>query len=207
MLRGKSGLLLFITACLLSQGCVPGSISYLRVDAPGAVHLKSLCGGTVGAPEILYYPFESIFISVDPQPILLGLHVPAGVVAQMDGDMVRITGTTSDGPVSKEVRLQLAPQNMIGTNVPAEFRKLPDAFTSDLTTLSPLTGASSGGYLRWYLFISRDDVRPGHFVGPPPGLLEGTIELPPITIDGHRYPAQVLRINRASYATVIPVNC
>ena len=192
---------------MLLQGCVPATLPYLRIEAPAARYLKSTCGGSVGAPQIVYYPFHGVFISIDPDPILVGLHVPAGVVVQLNGDTVKIAGSTKDGPVNKEILLRLAPQQMVGLNVPPEFRKLPDPFNSDLTTLGPLTGASSGGYYRWYLFVSRDGREPEHFVGPPLGLLEGTIEIPPITIDGQRYPAQVLPLNRTSYLTVMPVNC
>jgi hypothetical protein len=206
--RLETGLLWSVLAAgVLLQGCVPATLPYLRIEAPAASYFKSTCGGSVGAPQIVYYPFHGVFISIDPDPVLVGLHVPAGIVVQLNGDTVKMAGSTNAGPISKEIRLRLVPQSMVGLNVPPEFRKLPDPFNSDLTTLGPLTGASSNGHYRWYLFVGTNGREPERFVGPPSGLLEGTVEIPSITIDGQRYPAQVLALKRESYFTVLPVNC
>ncbi len=192
-----------VVVSTLLQACVAGSISYLRIDAPDAAYFKSTCGGSVGAPNITFYPFHGIFISMEADPVLFGLHVPEGMVVQLESNTIEI----SDGLVHKDIHLQLAAQRAIGYNVPLDFRKLPDPFGSGVTTLGPLPGASANGFHRWYFFMGTEEGKPGRFVGPPRGLREGTVKVPPVTINGQRYPAQTLPIKSASYFTVMPVNC
>jgi len=196
-----------LSASILSQGCVPFVGHYVRIEASGATYLKSTCSGSVGMPNITYYPFNGIFISINLYPVLLGLHVPSGATVQLEKDTIKITASTKDGIVDLAVRLKPAPHQAIGTNSPPEFRRLPDPFDSNATPLGPFVGESSNGYYRWYLFVSTDEQNPRLFVSAPGGILRGTIEIPPMIVNGRHYAAQTLTFSRASYAGVLPVNC
>lgn len=197
-----------VVAIAILEGCIPASISYLQIEAPSATHFKRTCSASAGAPVIAYYPFHGIFISIDPNPVFfVGLHVPSGSVVQLSDDTVKIVGSGAAGPVDLAIRLKISPHAVMGWNEPPAFRQLPDPFDSTSSTLGALPGSSANGYLRWYLFVGIQEHDSGQFVGPPPGLLEGTIELPAMTINGQLYPAQVLPFKRTSYATVMPVNC
>lgn len=195
-----------LMGCLLLQACVPVRDSYFRTEAPAARHLRTLCGGTAGPPLMVHYPFHGIFISVVPDPLFLGIHVPSGTVVQFASDVVRLSGSTKEGSVSKEIRLKLWPQEKMVPYLPSEFRKLPDPYNDRLSTLGPLPGASSDGTSQWYLLLGRS-AQGDRMAGPPQGLLGGTIEIPPITINGQQYPAQVLPLKWTSYFAVLPLNC
>jgi hypothetical protein len=52
-----------------------------------------------------------------------------------------------------------------------------------------------------------DDNNPGHTAPLPSNLLEGTVELPAMTINGHRYERQVLTFKRALFFEFTPVDC
>src|SRR4029077_18561445 len=193
-------------ACLVLQACVPARESYFQIDAPAAMHLRTLCGGSAGPPVMVQYPYHGVYISVVPDPFFLGIHVPAGTVAQFNSDVVTISGSTKEGPVNKAIRLQPWPQREMAPYLPPEFKKLPDPYNDHLSALSPLPGASSDGNSQWYLLLGRSE-QGDKMSGPPHGLLEGTIEIPPITINGQRYPAQSLPLKWTSNVEVLPTNC
>lgn len=205
--RNRFPVVQIATACLLLQACVPARDSYFRIDVPAARHLRTLCGGSAGPPEMVHYPFHGIYISVVPDPLFLGIHVPSGTVVQFNSDVVNISGSTEEGPVSKEIRLQLWPQEKMASYVPFAFRKLRDPYNNRLSILGPLPGASSDGTSQWYLLLGRDERQSDRMAGPPHGLLEGSIEIPPITINGQQYPGQALPLKWTSYFTILPVNC
>lgn len=155
---------------------------------------------------MVHYPFHGIYISVVPDPLFLGIHVPSGTVVQFASDVVKISGSTKQGPVNQEIRLQLWPQKKMAPYVPFEFKKLPDPYNDRLSILGPLPGVSSDGTSQWYLLLGRNE-QGDRMAGPPHGLLEGTIEIPPITINGQQYPTQVLPLRWTSYFALLPLNC
>jgi len=95
-------------------------------------------------------------------------------------------------------------------NVPPDSRPFAKQFRlpADFGTLS---GASRGRHFVWFEFYVDRKEQPVEGLWPIPGsgeLLQGTIELPPMTIDGVRYEEQVLSFEHASYFDFFnPVNC
>ena len=84
---------------------------------------------------------------------------------------------------------------------------MPDPFRSS-SDVGPFTGASRDRRYVWHLFLAYDEERPNRLWSTPKGLLQGTITLPSITVNGERYGEQVLTFVRASYFDLFsPVNC
>jgi hypothetical protein len=71
----------------------------------------------------------------------------------------------------------------------------------------PLLGDTSNGRNLWYLFISVASEPVPHFIPTPRGLIRGTVELPPITINGQSYEAQSIPFERRVHTEISPVNC
>jgi hypothetical protein len=99
-------------AALLSLGllgCVPWRYSYEHLDVPGARYFQSACQHSAGPPSMAYYPFHVIFISLDvTHTVTLGLHLPAGTTAALNGTTVRITGSADSGPVDAIMPIRAA---------------------------------------------------------------------------------------------------
>ena len=186
-------------------GCVPMAEHYLRIEVPEARYFGSSCHGGVGPPSVVYYPYHGLFISLRiTDEVALGVHVPAGTTAQVDGDRVRILGMTDHGAVDVSLPIRATQQGSLGSVHPREFSGFPDPFTS-AENFGPLVGASNEGHYLWYLFVARTD--PIHLSSTPPGLLRGTVELPRMTINGQHYGPQTLHFERHVHAELSPVNC
>lgn len=200
--------LLAVLAYILLHGCVPTVSKYQKIDAVGARYFHNLCHGPSGPPSIVYYPYHGIFISLDiTWGIALGLHLPAGTEAYLDGNTIRIAGLTETGSVDVSLPLRAARQGSLGNGAPPEFRGLPDPFSSR-EHFGPLAGASESGHHIWYSFISESVSEPVHVLAAPEGLLRGTVELPPMTINGEHYGPQTLHFERRTHGEIVsPVNC
>lgn len=204
------GARLILCTALVLQGCVPWGYSYERIEAPEAVYFKSSCWGGVGPPSLVYYPFHGIFISLGLNPIQLGLHVPAGATAALNGATLAVFGRTNGGDVRMTIDIRASPHSYVGSSDPKEFGALPDPFKSD-TTFGPLNGASRDERSVWYLFTERIKSPPSAGVLTTEQLvdriIEGSVKLPAITVNGKLYDPEVLPFKRESWVAVMPVNC
>jgi len=190
-----------------SSGCAPMRWSYEKIEAPDARYFQNTCHAGSGPPSVAYYPFHGIFISLDVTNwIGLGLHLPAGTTAQLNGNSVRISGTTSSGAVEATIAIRAARHGSLGSGDPREFNALRDPFTS-ANNFGPLTGDTQDGRYVWYLFISETDDPGPRIIPTPRGLIRGTVELPSMTINGERYDPQVLPLQHQVYAGISSINC
>lgn len=193
--------------CAFLSGCVWGW-RYEQLQAPnaGAVYFKNICRGSSGPPSTIYYPFHGIFISLDLEFVQLGLHLPSGTTAQLNGNTIHIVASTAAGTYDRTVKIRPFRQGSTGDNDPPEFRGLSDPYSSP-DDLGPFEGESVGDKYVWHLFLGVLDQNPERSVSLPDDLLRGTIELPSMTINGTRYEAQTLSFSRRSYVGLTPINC
>ena len=190
--------------CFVLSACFPMSSTYEHIDAPGSAYFKSICRGTIGPPSTVYYPFNGIYVSLNFSSTTFGLHIPDGMVVQLNGDVIKVTGATSSGEVQKAVHIKAVKPGASGNNDPIEFG-FPGAYTS-ADNLGPFTGASSGTRFIYYLFMGVDEDRPDRTVSLP-YLLDGVVELPSLTINGHHYESQSLHFKQMKYSEIAPINC
>lgn len=193
------------SCCLVISACVPVSTTYERIDVPNAVYFKSACRGTVGPPSTVYYPFNGVYISVNFDSTTFGLHIPEGMTVQLNDDTIKIDGTAKSGQVQKTVHIKAFKQGAAGNNDPPELG-FAGPYTSP-DNLGPFTGGSSGKRYVYYFFMGVDDDHPNRTVALPFDLLDGTIELPSLTINGRRYEPQVLHFKQTGYFEISPINC
>jgi hypothetical protein len=202
-------MILFLAGML--TGCVVMPVSYQEPEVSGARYFKDTCGG-FGAPEVAYYPYHQIFISVamvGGDLPAIGLHIPPGVTASLDDDDVSIVGHTSRGDFAVAGVLRAVRHgsfgNWLGHSPP--FLWQPDPYRSP-TDLGPLQGGGtrSDGYF-WYLFAAFPSVNSTRSLVLPANAIDGVIRLPRITVDGQHYPPQFIQFNRRTLARVMPVNC
>lgn len=71
----------------------------------------------------------------------------------------------------------------------------------------PFVGSTRGNEYVYHFFMGIDENSPGHIGLLPADLLRGTMELPPMTINGHRYERQVLTFKRTLFFAFTLVNC
>lgn len=181
---------------------------YVSVEAPNAEYLRSACNGTAGFPDIAYYPFHGIFISLQLYPVLIGIHVPDHNVVHLGDDIVVIRGRSPHGLVNMVVHVKVSPHDVFGANWPREFGRMDPFQEGRTTTLGPLEGGGSayGSYL-WYLFVGTNQDKSKAFISAPGDMTTGTITLPSITVNGMRYPRQTLRFVKKAYSGITSVNC
>jgi hypothetical protein len=199
----RKAFLLGSAICASLAACVPTINKYWRVTAPRAAYLKSVCYGETGPRSITYYPYHGIFISIQlfnsPIPALLTLHIPTGSVVQLDGIEMRIHGLSNAGPYETTLSIRAAPHGGVGNAGPPEiYRTRQDPYTSP-DNFGPLAGGDEQGTLLWYLYKTDGSI--------PPGTISGTLTLPSLTIDGHRYEPQSLSFAQDTFFGVTPVNC
>jgi hypothetical protein len=190
-------------------GCVPTVSGYLKIEAPEARYLETSCNAGIGLPSIVYYPYHGVFISLDITTwVAFGVHVPAGNTVRLEGNRVRISGTSRQGLVDVRMPIWAGRQGSVGAVLPPEFRGLPDPFTSR-DFFGPLQGASRDGHNLWYFFLAETGAGEGQIrtISAPRGLQRGSVELPPMTINGQHYDAQTLQFERHVHLELIPVNC
>jgi hypothetical protein len=181
------------------------STTYQRIDAPGAVYFKNICRGTVGPPSTVYYPFHGIYISLNFTFTTFGLHIPEGMTVQLNDNTITVKGLSQSGLVKMSVHFKAYLRGAGGNGDPPEFAVTAPITSAD--TLGPFEGRSAGNRYAYYLFMGTDDNRPNRLISPPFDLTEGTIGLPAMTINGHRYEPQILPFKQMKYSEISPVNC
>lgn len=196
-----------LVAVMTLNGCAVSDMGYERLEIPQALFLQNLCHGSAGPGTLAYYPYHGIYVSLDVTgAVELGLHIPAGMTVTIDGNRVSVSGRTSKGGVTEIGILRAVRHGVFGTGEPTKFAWQPDPYTSP-GMLGPLQGAAIGSRYMWYLFAVFDQSQPKNLLGIPPGFLSGTVELPPMVINGQRYPAQVISFTQDKKVKLIPVNC
>jgi len=196
-----------LLAVMILNGCAVSDMGYERLEIPHAVFLRNLCHGSAGPATLAYYPYHGIHVSLDVTgAVELGLHIPAGMTVTIDGNRVIVSARTSKGSVTEIGTLRAVRHGSFGTGEPAKFAWQPDPYTSP-TMLGPLQGAAVGSRYMWYLFAVFDQSQPRSLLRIPPGFVSGTVELPPLVINGQRYPAQVISFTEDKKTKLTPVNC
>jgi hypothetical protein len=197
---------MFLGSSVLA-GCVPYTTTYPKIEVAGASYMHAGCQAEVGEESMVYYPFNGIYISIDLRASRFGLHIPSGTVVELNGKTVEVSGMMGAAPFRTTLNLKAVSHKSMGTGYePAQFMASVDHYTTP-DNFGPLEGATNGTYLLWYsyLMMSPDDPRKILFI--PKGLSEGTIEIPPMTINGQRYESQKLTFKRESFVGMAAVNC
>ncbi len=195
-----------VLAYLGLSGCIPMRYPYEQINVADARYFKRMCYHTFGPPSVAYYPFHGIFISLDvTNTIALGLHLPAGTTVELNGNTVHITGSADSGAIDTTIPIRAARHDYVRKGDPLEF-SARDTFTS-ASNFGPLLGDTSNGRNLWYLFISATSEPVPHVIPTPYGLIRGTVELPPITINGQSYEAQSIPFERRVHTEISPINC
>jgi hypothetical protein len=180
------------------------SMQYQRPEAPDAVYLQGLCGGS-GAPNWAYYPFHGIFISVSLRPMSIGLHYPPGTTAQLDDNEVSLSGWRQNELVTLTIHLAPALHNSMGNSTPEELDAMADPMNPNA---KPYTSRSSKGRgLIWANFLGVNVDTPNRVLTVPQDLDRAKIVIPAITINGQAYGPQELPVMHKQYVGVMPVNC
>jgi hypothetical protein len=186
----------------LLSGCVPYVSDYQKVEAPNAVYFNANCGG--GPASIAYYPFHGIYISIDANSSRIGLHIPPGVVVQLNGTTMEITGVIGGALYQSTIDLEAEKRGTGSSGSPPQFYVLSDPYTTK-DNFGPLEGGGDGQYIRWYSYTAK-----GHDYRNPAvskALTEGTITIPALTIDGERFDVQRLTFKRETSVGLVAVNC
>ncbi len=200
------GIMLALMGCFTASACVPAWSTYERINAPDAVRYKSACSGTVGPPSIVYYPYHGIYISLDFSSTTFGLHIPEGMTVKLNDNTIKIDGISKSGQVQKTVHFKAFKQGATGSENLPEVHGLAAPYISP-DDLGPFEGRSVGNRYVYYFFLGVNDNNPNRLVSLPFDLLEGTIELPSLTINGQRFEPQSLPFKQTSYFEIMPVNC
>jgi hypothetical protein len=186
-------------------GCIPMVSTFNRVEAPSARYFGSSCYGSTGEPSVVYFPYQEIFLSVDMNPwVRIGVHLPSGTTAEVLSNQVRVSGKTDRGAVDTVMHLKHSHRGSMGTVQPKEFLEFPGEKVSP-SNYGPFEGATRNGRHIWYLFVSTDDK--GYSSQVPRGLKEGTLELPPMKVNGKRYDGLILPFKRHMSAYLELINC
>jgi len=175
--------LTLIVGCDGIAGCVPEPMTVDTVVAPDAQYLSE--PHFVGSRDWVYYPYHGIHISIySTGTFRMGLHVPPGTTAQLNGDIVRVSAITKSGPVEQDIVIKEVPHSSFGDAIPTEF-----------TTV--------GQFHDWHLYTRFCyPAQPGPCMMPK-DIIRGTIQLPPITIDGVQYEPQVLQLEHHAHAGIV----
>jgi hypothetical protein len=164
------------------SACTVNFWDYPRIEATDAEYIHVGCQGD-GPPKRTYYAFHGVFIAVELEPLLLTLTVPRRVEAAFDAEPVTVSGQGKQGAVQLTLPLRLTDQQIL-----------------------PGSGSTA------YNFESQTGVRPGQ---PNPDaatgrILQGTLHLPGITINGNHFPGQDRSITRPPWRGMTPTatpNC
>jgi hypothetical protein len=167
---------LTLAPALLLSGCTVGFWNYQQIAVPEAQYIQVNCNGSDGPPKLAYYPFHGIYIGIAVSPLDLRLRTPRGVHAHLNGDSVVISGHTDKGSLDLTLKLKTAAQ------------------TSDAGSLAEarFDERHEGG---WSTTDAQIDT-----------MTNGTIQLPPITIDSTPWPAQTLPFTRKVYTQLMKPN-
>lgn len=185
-------------------GCVPVVTKYPKFDVAGAIYIHEPGLGKLSPPIMIYYPFHGIHVSFDLHGLVLGLHVPAGTVVQLNDTRIQINSATGSGRYDATFAIRAAPHKWTGGA--RQFLALPDPYTTS-DNFGPLVGAGDGENIAWYLFVVMNPQDPRRLERTPKGLINGTVVLPSLTINGQHYDAQRLSFTQKTFAGLECINC
>jgi hypothetical protein len=194
-----------VCSCISLAACVPMSSTYERIEASGASYFKNTCRGTVGPPSTVYYPFHGIYISLNFSYTTFGLHIPEGMRVQLNDNTIVVNGVSASGTVQRIVHVKAYPAGSAGNNDPPEFAVT--AFVDSPDSLGPFEGRTAGSRYVYYLFMGVDETHPNRTVSLPNDLIEGSVVLPAMTINGQRFESQTLPFKQAKFSEISPINC
>jgi len=171
---------LFLAPGLGLCGCTVNFWTYQQITAPDAQYVQVNCNGRDGPPKLAYYPFHGISVGIAISPLDLRLRTPRGVHAHLDGDSVVISGHTDQGNLDLPLHLKTAAQaSDAGSLAEVRYEERHDS--------------------SWQPGVPTTDAQVDK-------MSAGTIQLPPITIDGMSWPAQTLPFARKVYPEVTKPN-
>jgi hypothetical protein len=131
------------------------------------------------------------------------------VTASLDGSGIRISGRTSHGDFEIEGTLRAVRHGSFGNWLQRSWPFLwqPDPYRTP-NGLGRLQGGGtrSGGYF-WYLFAAFPSSGATRLLELPADVIGGVIRLPPITVNGKRYPPQTIPFEKQTAFGMMPVNC
>ena len=179
------------------SGCVPMITTYPQIDAADAIYVPGSPFGAASRPSMIYFPFHGIYLSLEMDVLAFGLHIPAGVVGQLNDTTIRIRGITRNGNYDASFILSAAPHKWLGR--PRMFLALPDPYYATEEYVGSLAGSGSGENLIWYLFMAKNPNDSRRLAMIPSGLISGSVTLPSITINGQRYESQTLLFTRKTF--------
>jgi hypothetical protein len=176
-------------------GCavVPHEVYVVRYQGD----LPSFSGGRCGGPKDRFtLPFHGVFLSVgissgSPASSAVSLYVPQGYTAQWTSTQAGIDGTGARGRQTLAVELE------------AYDRK----FTGMADSLAPMPGRTAA--LKVPAPAEWAHAHFGFHIKPAPRLQieEGTLQLPPLKINGEVWPGPLLQLKKATSWAVEPLNC
>jgi hypothetical protein len=203
LLKKSAAFVLLPSICATLSACVPSASTYWRVTAPDAAYFHRSCSGGYGPRSITYYPYHGIFISVDllETPglrVFMTLHIPSGSAVEVDDPMMHVRGLSPEGPLEIVLKLRPTPHGGVGNLGPPSIYRSRDPYVS-ANNFGPLLGGEDHGTLIWYLYVTEGSI--------PQNVISGSLVLPPLTIDGQHYAAQILTFTQEKFVGVLPVNC
>ena len=186
-------------------GCVPVATTYAHFDVEGAQYIHEPVFGAMSPPWEVYFPFHGIYVSFSLRFLYLGLHIPGGTEVQINDPTIYINSVNKAAPYEATFTIQAAPHKW--SMAPQKFLALPDPFYTIDNVSGSLVGAGSQENLRWYLFVVIDPKDSRRLEGTPPGLTNGTVRLPSLTINGQRYDAQTISFTQKGFVGLACALC
>jgi len=194
-------------AVVLLSGCVPYTTTYPKIEVADAKYFHPGCAAEFGSGSMAYYPFHGLYISIDLRAARFGLHIPSGTIVQLNGRTLQVDGVIGADSYKATFDLKATSHASIGTGAePPEFMASIDHYTTP-DTFGPLEGGGDGKYLLWYLYlvVSQQDSRQPARVSTE--VIEGTVEVPSMTINGKTYESQKLKFIRERFVGLAAINC
>ena len=184
---------------------MPVLVKYPEYEVPEAVYLKKRTA-IMRQPTMIYYPYNGIHISFFLEPLFFGVHLPPGTMVQLDDTTIRIEGVTSSGKYRSSFPIQAAPHASIGILPFPDLLGQRDPLTPT-NYFGPLAGGNPGDPLVWYFFRGKNPNNLEHGVQIPNTLVNGTVILPSMTINGIHYESQRLTFTQKTAAGVECAMC
>lgn len=189
---------------IILAGCVPVVVKYPYFEVADAMYIHGPALGKLSPPRMIYYPFHNIHISFDLRLLVLGLHIPAGTVVQINDATIQINAQMDSARYDASFAIRAAPHKWTGFE--RQFLGLPDPYTTS-DNFGPLVGDGDGENLRWYSFVVMNPQDERRLQRTPTGLIRGSVVLPSLTIDGQRFEAQNLSFIERRFAGIECINC
>ena len=187
--------------CSLSLcACLPAPGWYPRVTTPsGASHWWDGNWGRPGTENLIYYPFHDIHISLNSGWLALGLHIPPGVTVEINDPTITVQAKSKRGEYKETFQLRAA-EHPSFLQPPAPF--YPETQIGSYG-FGPLNGDPERRHNIWYRFSAVNPADPKREFVLPSSLLNGTITVPSLTINGVRYESQTLSFEKSFFCCFI----